>query len=399
MKKLSANYCNSNHNFVIQNIEPGQKANQYLPAICILKNILQRGKPTLMSSYLQEQIGPIHEIDGFYRGVPLIDKIAPKWSRIIKGDIKGNFFPAQKFFDELIPKYLSDFQYIQQLILPEVLINEITQVDVKEFRGQQVDFYLPQAFLIIEIDGSQHIESDDRIRDNHTKKYGIRTVRITASDLNEENDVFKSKIKEIIDRIEVISLRLNELQESRSSLITLEDYSRSYNSSLDLDDPFFKSTAVIRFQLLILELLESGKLSLDKEWNLELLNRDVFGFAKIAVNDLFIWFKHLLQLQKVKFIKPKVNIVNVKSIDKFSNKKSNIRIDFSLFKRYTDEFQEYPGVYFVRSDYFDEFMKLKQGKNKASLEPYDYFKVSTSNIINYKIKIDEKKSDELSFYL
>ena len=197
MKKFSANYCNSNHNFVIQNIESGQKANKYLPAICILKNILQRGNPTLMSTYLQEQIGSINESDEFHKGVPLIDSKAPNWSRIIKGDIKGNFFPAQKFFDELIPKYLPKFQYVQQLILPEVLINEITQVDVKEFRDQQVDFYLPQAFLIIEIDGSQHIESEDRIRDNHTKKYGIRTVRITVSDLNEENDIFKSRIKEI----------------------------------------------------------------------------------------------------------------------------------------------------------------------------------------------------------
>ena len=396
MKKFSANYCNSNHNFVIQNIESGQKDSQYLSAICILKNILQRGKPTLMSTYLQEQIGSIHEIDKFHKGIPLIDKIAPRWSRIIKGDIKGNFFPAQKFFDELIPKYLSEYQYVQQLILPEVLINEITQVDVKEFRSQQVDFYLPQAFLIIEIDGSQHIESQDIIRDNHTKKYGIRTVRINVSDLNEENDVFKSKINEIIDRIEVTSSRLNELQESRPSLITLDDYSRSYNSSINLDDPFLRSTAVIRFQLLILELLESGRLSFDKEWNLELLNRDVSRFAKIAIHDLFIWFKHLLQLQKVPFKKPAVNVINVKSIEKFSTKKSNIRIDFSLFKRYTDEFQEYPDVYFVRSDYFDEFMKLKQGKNKASLDPYDYFKVSTSNIINYKIKIDDKKSDELS---
>ena len=92
MKKFSANYCNTNHNFVIQNINSGQKNNKYLPVICILKNILQRGKPTLMSSYLQEQIGSIHQNDEFHKGFPLIDSIPPKWSRIIKGDIKGNFF-------------------------------------------------------------------------------------------------------------------------------------------------------------------------------------------------------------------------------------------------------------------------------------------------------------------
>src|SRR5690606_17808514 len=106
-----------------------------------------------------------------------------KWHRIIRGDEKGNYYPARKFFEELIPKHLSEYKFIQQLIIPEIPINEITQVDVDEFANEQVDFYLPQAYLIIEIDGSQHqLNSEkDRIRDTHTKKYGIETVRINTS--------------------------------------------------------------------------------------------------------------------------------------------------------------------------------------------------------------------------
>ena len=256
MKKFSANYSNTNHNFVIQNINSKQKSSKYLPAICILKNILQRGKPTLMSTFLQGQIGSIHKTEQFSIGIPLIGQTSPRWSRIIKGDTKGNFFPAQQFFDELIPKYLSEYQYIQQLLIPEILINEITQVDVKEYRGQEVDFYLPQAFLIIEIDGSQHVEAEDRIRDNHTKKYGIKTIRINVSDLNEENEVFFQKIQQIIDRIEVISSRKIDLKVNHPSLISLDDYASAYSAEVDLDNPYLKSTAVIRFQLMILELLE-----------------------------------------------------------------------------------------------------------------------------------------------
>ena len=396
MKKFSANYSNSNHNFVIQNIQSGQHKSKYLSSICIIKNILQRGKPTLMSTFLQESIGSIHKTEEFNNGYPLIDSTAPKWSRIIKGDVKGNFFPAQQFFDELVPKYLSEYQYIQQLLIPEILINEITQVDVKEFRGQQVDFYLPQAFLIIEIDGSQHIEAEDRIRDNHTKKYGIKTIRINVSDLNEENEVFLNKIQKIIDRIEAISSRQVDLKDNYPSLISLDDYALAYSIKPDLDNPYLKSTAVIRFQLIILELLESGLLSLDKDWSLELIERDVSGFAKLAIDDLLIWFEHILKLHKVSFSKPKFNIKKVKSLDKFSNDRSMVKIDFSLFRRYTDEFQEYPEVYFVRTGYLDEFMRFKQGKTKATIEPYDYFEVSTAKLINYKLKIGGKNSDEKS---
>lgn len=67
MKKYSANYSHSNHNFVIQNLQGERISNEYLPAICILKNILQRGKPTLLSNYLQEELGQLHKPIPSYR--------------------------------------------------------------------------------------------------------------------------------------------------------------------------------------------------------------------------------------------------------------------------------------------------------------------------------------------
>ena len=399
MLRYTANYSNSNHNFVIQNIVAKRKDDKYLPAICILKNILQRGSPTLMSSYLQEKLGSIHQNDDFNQPYPLIEKTQPDWRRIIRGDVEGDNYPAKRFFEDLIPKYLNDYQYIQQLIIPEIPINEITQVNVKEFSGQQVDFYLQQAFLIIEIDGSQHDSSRDVLRDNHAKKYGIKTIRIKVSDLNEENSTFKKKIEEIKERIDLVSSSKNELSHAHSNTISLNDYSEAYKNGLDINNPYYKSTAIIRFQLLILDLLESGTLRLNKDWEIELIERDSKDFAELAIQDLFLWFKNLLQLQKVSFSEPKFNIKKLKTIDEFSNDKSTIKVDFSLLKRYTDEFQDYPGIYFVRTDYLDEYRYYKKGNSTTKLsftsfKRYDYFKLSTHKLVEYKLKLGGKSSDE-----
>lgn len=406
MQRYTANYSNSNHNFVIQNIFPNKKDDKYLPAICVLKNILQRGAPTLMSSYLQESLGAIHESDEFHKPYPLIDSTPPKWSRIIRGDVEGDDYPAQRFFEDLIPKYLAEYQYIQQLIIPEMPINEITQIDVKEFHGQQVDFYLQQAFLIIEIDGSQHDSAKDVVRDNYAKKYGIKTVRIKVSDLNAENEAFKKNIQEIKDRVDIVGLSKADFGLNLPNSISLHDYSEAYKNEVEVNNSYYKSTAVIRFQLLILELLENGILRLNSDWNIELIERDSKDFAELAINDLFLWFKNLFQLHKISFNYPKVNIKTSKSLDELSINKSVVKVDFSLLMRYTDEFQDYPDVYFVRTDYLDEYRYYKKGNSTTQLsfvafKRYDYFSISTTKIIDYKLKLGGKNSDEdtLIFFL
>jgi ATP-dependent DNA helicase RecQ len=402
MKKYSANYSHSNHNFVIQNLKGERISNGYLPAICILKNILQRGKPTLLSAYLQEELGQIHRENNFTNAYPLIDKEQPNWERIIRGDEKGNYYPAKKFFEELIPKHLGEYQFIQQLIIPEIPINEITQVDVDEYANQQVDFYLPQAYLIIEIDGSQH-ENDkqkDIIRDFHTAKYGIQTVRIKTVDLESENEVFSQKIAAIKDRIDKVKSKQATRKEKEETFISLSDYQSAYENGIDFENSNCKATAIIRFQLLILELLENGLLNFENDWKLEILSRDISGFEKIAIDDLMVWFTHILQLHKIEFDKPKISISHVNSVSDFSNNKS-IKIDFSLTKRYTDEFQTNSNIIYVRTDYLDEFLYFKKGDSRdnlkfSSFEPYDYFKISATNTIKYKLKFGSKETDENS---
>ena len=65
MIKRTANYARTNSNFVIQNLSGDRVENKYLGATCILKNILQRGNPTLMSTYLQDKLGEIHKTEKF----------------------------------------------------------------------------------------------------------------------------------------------------------------------------------------------------------------------------------------------------------------------------------------------------------------------------------------------
>ena len=146
MIKRTANYANSNSNFVIQNLQGKRVETEYLGAICILKNILQRGSPTLMSSYLQGNLGQLHKSGDFHHPKALISTKSVKWNRIIRGDEQNDYYPAQKFVEELVPRYLGEFSFIQQLIIPEVPINDITQVKVDKYEEQQVDFYLPQAY-------------------------------------------------------------------------------------------------------------------------------------------------------------------------------------------------------------------------------------------------------------
>ncbi len=56
-----------------------------------------------------------------------------------------------------------------------------------------VDFYVPVAKIVIEIDGSQHYEvqgeQSDRIRDEFLHHYGIDVLRYSNYDVNKNFDV------------------------------------------------------------------------------------------------------------------------------------------------------------------------------------------------------------------
>ncbi len=404
MLKFSANYSYTNHNFVIQNLIGERVENRYTPAVCIMQNILQRGKPTLMSTYLQERLGSIHEAEEFNNSYPLINSNKPTWQRIIRGDDENNYFPAQRFYEELIPKYLGEYSFIQQLLIPEVPIKDIINKCSKEFEKMQVDFYLPQAYLIIEIDGKQH-ELDrhkDKRREDYTKKYGIKTIRITTEEINKENSEFMKKMSDIETRIKkVISSHIGrrEADTNNKVFIGLQDYQIAYNSNIDIKNPIYLSTAVMRAQILILKLLELNKLSFNKKWIIEIFSHDINDFMDVALEDLFLWFEHIFALHKIPFKKPKYEIIYHDKFSDFSAESHRIKIDFSLTKRYTDEFQVHSDIIFLRTDYFDEYRNFTKGDSTgalkmSSIEPYDYYTISTCKPVKYKLQFGYENSDE-----
>jgi ATP-dependent DNA helicase RecQ len=383
MKKYTANYTYTNPNFVIQNLVTNITNADLLPILYVTKNILQRGFPTTLSKYLQSQLGEIHKFDNFEERFLFATKQRPVWSDTIKGDRERNYYPAKDFFENIIPNEFGEFSFIQSLLIPEIEINEITGEEDRNFINQQVDFYLPQAKLVIEIDGQQHkldevTRVSDSTRDNYLSGKGITTVRITTSEL--QNGTYTAKVETILKHLERYEKLLNFYKND------CEKIEENQMSEEEIKTKLLP-TAIIRFQVLLIELLTHKYLTFDEDWNFNILSHeDLPDFAELAINDLFIWIDKLWQLKnKQELKKPNFNIAITNDKTKFKPTTKAINIDFSLFKRYTDENKISEDVIFVRTDYFD----IVKDKN--------YFRVSTTEPINYNVT-DEDKSI-LEFFL
>jgi ATP-dependent DNA helicase RecQ len=378
MIKLSANYTTTYHNFVIQNLKECFSDNVHLPTVLVLQNILQRGTPTIISCYLANKLNILNKErkDNSFKGYCLISNIRPNWVNRIKGNEEDNDYPAKDFFEN-IPKYFPDYCFIQQLLLPETKIDEIIGLNPpSSFNNQSVDFYLPVAQLVIEVDGIQHENQTllDKERDDYLLGFGIKTIRIKVEDLRKKNNRFKEKLIEIQNRLEdysdVLKIYKNHCQEF--SLIDDE-----------VKKKVLTPTAIIRFQLLILKCLEYGKLSLDdKAWNFAIKNHDISEYEEVAIEDLFIWFENLLELRGLKLKRPRINILYPDDLSEVSSK--CLKVDFSLLKRWTDENDYNKDVIYVRTDYIHTY-PYKKNSGKVSYEFFSHFCINVSNPIKYKI--------------
>lgn len=376
MKKYTANYTYTNPNFVIQNLVTNQTNADLLPILYVAKNILQRGFPTTLSKYLQSQLGEVHKLDNFEERFLFATNQTPIWSNTIKGDRERNYFPAKDFFEQIIPNEFGEFSFIQSLLIPEIEINEITGENDRNFINQQVDFYLPQAKLVIEIDGQQHkldelTRVSDSTRDNYLMGKGITTVRITTREL--QNGTYTAKVETILKHLERYEKHLNFYKTA------CEKIEENQMSEEEIKTKLLP-TAIIRFQVLLIELLTHKYLTFDEDWNFNILSHENLpDFAELAINDLLIWIDKLWQLKnKNELKKPNSNVSITNDKTKFQPTTKAINIDFSLFKRYTDENKISEDVIFVRTDYFD----IVKDKN--------YFRVSTTEPINYNVTDEDK---------
>lgn len=385
MKKYTANYAFTNPNFVVQNLVENEVETRDKALLFVLKNILQRGFPTILSEYLQEKLGETHAEEDFRKPFLFISPNPPKWIKTIKGDEKNQYFPAREFLEIIIPRDFGEYSFIQSLLLPEVEINEIVGENNPSFVNQQVDFYIPQARLIIEIDGQHHdadpvIGKGDENRDNYLTSKGYKVIRITTNELKDGS--YKQKIENIVNH-------LKTKRTSKSLALYKENYELIKNGELKELTVRRKilPTAIIRLQILLIDFLLNQYISFDDNWNFNIIIREnerLEGFAELALEDFFIWYGQLFKLKnKEEFRKPNYKVKYAYSIDNYDTSSNVINIDFSLFERWTDENILHSDLIIVRTDYF--------GAEK------NYFKVSCTTPIKYNITADDKPT--LEFFL
>ena len=146
----------------------------------------------------------------------------------------------------------------------------------------------------------------------------------------------------------------------------------------ELMDDNHLAVAVMRYELVILSLLESGYLSFeDDKWTLYIKDPYTKDAVHLAYQDVFEWIKHLCQLAKVDFRPPTVTIVNVDDIDSFDD---GIYIDFNLFK---DDDTNKDHVIYVRNAIDDE----------------DYFQIHSTDPITYNIQQGNEHDEEALRYI
>jgi ATP-dependent DNA helicase RecQ len=411
-KKFSANYANTNHNFIIQNLKPYSIASEpssksVLNAIYILKNMLQRGTPTLASRRLRNAVGFGQRNDILEeKSLALISNNDVNWRRLIGGDAKTGNYPAKHFFDNLILKYFGEYQFVKQLTLPEVQIFDMTQVYVEQFHNRQVDFYIPQVGLIIEIDGQQHNKttSDDENRDTFTKTRGLKTTRFTTEEISSENQSFTDKIQDILDHIQKVDRLEQEGVLTPPNGITLQDYQRTYRAGIDTSSPSVRLTASIRFQLLILELLESGDIRFGEQKKLTLINRDGIDFADAALEDIEEFLSNLFTLMGLPDLELNIEVQEV-SNPLHPRSHDDLLVDFSISERFDDSFQTNHDVIYVRTHYLDFYRRFPVGSattiESSTLVDYDFFEMSCSEPVVYDLDLgpESTQREALRFFL
>lgn len=411
-KAFSANYAQTNHNFVFQNlssysIAAESKSAPILNAVNVLRNILQRGKPTVASRRLRHAFGLDPADSGLNLSpVALISRSPVQWRRLIKGNPRTGHSPAQRFFNEQIDAHFGDYRFIKQLTLPEVSILDMTQVYVEPFHNRQVDFFVPQAGLIIEIDGPQHQSSaaEDGLRDAFTRTLGLTTVRFSTEEVASENRSFFDKIDCLLAHLRTIDRLEQDGQVQPPNGLTLRDYRTAYYDGVPTESPALRLTAALRWQLLILELIESGAIRLGQTARVALHNRDGLRFVQAATDDLAELLSHLLVLMDVPDQELKLVVDEVTDLSAVQANET-LLIDFSILERFDDAYQVNPQTVYARTHYLDFYRHLAV-KNATSMDncellDYDFFQMSCTEAIRYELDLspDSPHRASLLFFL
>jgi len=282
MIKFSAGYINVNPNFVIQNIEENNENCE--PVFAILKNIFQRGCPTIPSRLLKKKFGEPRLFKDYTYYYNFSNTI---WTNIIKGGNSSK--PALDFYNNHLVNALGKAE--AGSFIPECsIINILPYFENNINIDEQVDFYSPLFNAVIEIDGSQHnIDSEqvrkDKLRDNLFFQNGIKIIRITTEELKNST---------------IVENKLKQLKKNNKYSNSLQDYQK-----IDVLD--IKYLVAIRMELLLLNLFSNKMLSIKDEnviiniFSREKVDKETYN---AIAEDFLTWLSHLCKLQNINFTIP-----------------------------------------------------------------------------------------------
>ena len=305
IKKFSVSYCNADASFEIHNMKQyaGRDDLSY-SILCVVENIIQRGRMVGLSRFLKEYYGE-NQDETFYN---FFSDSAIDWGNLIKGDEISGYNPAKIFYYNILPSIFEDYPFVPQLFVPEVLISDIVNVERSEYKNQRVDFYCPEAKLVIEIDGSHHQYCTqkyiDESREDFLANNGIVTVRIPTKCFLVDNDLepFAQKIKDIV---------LKNISEDM-----IRDYLNNYIMCVEkkVPDRILALTATIRLQIALIEMCKAGDLSLsESRWSLAIKTDEISGYERVAIVDLFNWIENIFKLAGETFTTPEVEFADFDS--------------------------------------------------------------------------------------
>lgn len=317
MEKFSGGYLPINPNFVVGGLNKKIPLDFELQGIIdIVYNILFRGAPTNPSIYLKNNIGEMENKYGDFKYCYSYDDY--KWDKTIKG--YGLINPALDFYNRF--KKTKKLYYF----LPECPFIYISN-DKNWIENSSVDFYSPLLKKVIEIDGRQHNNTDqkltDKKRDYVLQRMGISIIRITATNFND-----LSKLDEINNIL------------SQEKIIDIEDL-----KLIEINYLY-----IFRFQTALLSAIECGYLNLNKD-NINInvcvdgnVDKTIFEYA---YKDIELWMKNLYVLVNKEFKLPSINIIlnsnNLNNID--------CNFDISITKFYDEEIDNFNGIK-IRNDFF-----------------------------------------------
>ena len=291
----------------------------------------------------------LHIIDPEIKGEKTSKYQMPSWENL------GSDFEEGFLFEQL-PKHVS--QMWTQLFEPQRELENVLrfstntedEIDkylngsIQIFNEQHLDFSLEfpykvnnQRGIIVEIDGSQHEEANQKFidgnRDTATEKakWG-KAIRIKTTEWNN-----------IQNKISV----LKNLEEEQLFTILKQNFENPLyfdKNGLNALELCLIPYAIARIQKTILHLIFEGVLNIhSNEWNIAILERDI-PCGNLAIQDFEEHIKTLFQLQGISYKLPKINVF-VESNRKFADanfytstvidksKKYDLFIDISVLQR------------------------------------------------------------------